>query len=349
MGNVWFWLVTFMLSAYVVLDGFDIGVGILQPLIGRNSEERGALLETIGPVWDANEVWLIAAGATLLFAFPLLYGLAFSGFYLALNILLWLLVFRGIGVELRTHLTVPLWREFFDGCFVLASMLLALFFGVGLANVIRGVGMNPGSPFFLPLWTDLRPGPSPGILDWYTIPAGLLAVASLALHGALYLTLKTENELHARSRRWALRLWPAVALLSVVSVPATAIARPASLANYERSPVAFLAPVLVVAALAGIIFFALRDEWLRAFARSCLFLTTMLFGAAAGLYPTVLPSSVNPALDLTIQQAQAGPHAISAGLLWWAFGIALAIFYFVFIYRMFRGRVSVSASSTRKH
>jgi cytochrome d ubiquinol oxidase subunit II len=349
MGTVWFWLVTFMLSAYVVLDGFDIGVGILQPLIGRNSEERGALLETIRPVWDGNEVWLIAAGATLLFAFPLLYGLAFSGFYLALNILLWLLVFRGIGVELRMHLTVPLWREFFDGCFVLASVLLALFFGVGLANVVRGVGTNPGSPFFLPLWTDLRPGPSPGILDWYTIPGGLLAVASLALHGALYLALKTENELQARARRWVFRLWPAVVLLTVVSVPATAIARPASLANYMRFPVAFLAPVLVVAALAGIFRFSLIGQWLRAFGSSCLFLIAILFGAAAGLYPTVLPSSVNPALDLTIQKAEAGPHAISAGLLWWGFGIALAIAYFVFVYRMFRGRVSVFASSSSRH
>ena len=349
MGTVWFWLVTFMLSAYVVLDGFDIGVGILQPLVGRNSEERGALLETIRPVWDANEVWLIAAGATLLFAFPLLYALAFSGFYLALNILVWLLVFRGIGVELRMHLTMPLWREFFDGCFVVASVLLALFFGVGLANVIRGVATDPGNPFFLPLWTDLRPSPSPGILDWYTIPGGLLAVASLALHGALYLTLKTENECHARARRWAVRLWPAVVLLTLVSVPATAIARPASLANYLRFPVAFLAPVLVVAGLAGIFVFARVDRWLLAFASSCLFLTAMLFGAAAGLYPTVLPSSVNPALDLTIQKAEAGPHAISAGLLWWGFGTGLAIFYFGFVYQRFSGRMSVFNSSISDH
>jgi cytochrome d ubiquinol oxidase subunit II len=171
----------------------------------------------------------------------------------------------------------------------------------------------------------------------------------LALHGALYLALKTENELQARARRWVFRLWPAVVLLTVVSVPATAIARPASLANYMRFPVAFLAPVLVVAALAGIFRFSLIGQWLRAFGSSCLFLIAILFGAAAGLYPTVLPSSVNPALDLTIQKAEAGPHAISAGLLWWGFGIALAIAYFVFVYRMFRGRVSVFASSSSRH
>jgi cytochrome d ubiquinol oxidase subunit II len=346
MGTIWFWLVTAMLSAYIVLDGFDIGVGILQPFIGRNSDERGALIETIRPVWDGNEVWLIAAGATLLFAFPILYAIAFSGFYLALNILLWLLVFRGIGVELRMHLKFPLWREFFDGCFVFASLFLALFLGVGLANVVRGVGTNPGNSFFLPLWTNLRAGPSPGILDWYTIPGGLLAVISLALHGALYLMLKTEGELQVRARRWVFRLWPAAALLTVVSVPATVIARPASLASYMRFPIAFLVPVLVAAALAGILLFALRKQWSRAFASSCLFLTAMLVGAAAGLYPTVLPSSVNPALHLTIEKAEAGPHALSTGLLWWAFGMALAIVYFVYVYTIFRGRVTVSGSST---
>jgi cytochrome d ubiquinol oxidase subunit II len=346
MGTIWFWLVTGMLSAYVVLDGFDIGVGILQPFIGRNIDERGVLLETIRPVWDGNEVWLIAAGGTLLFAFPLLYAIAFSGFYLALNILLWLLVFRGIGVELRMHLKFPLWREFFDGCFEIASVLLALFFGIGFANVVRGVGTNPGSPFLLPLWTDLRPGSSPGILDWYTVLGGFLAIVSLALHGALYLMLKTEEELQARARRWVFRLWLASVLLTVVSVPATAIVRPASLANFVRFPIALLAPVLVAAALAGILLFSLRNQWSRSFASSCLFLTAMLVGAAAGLYPTVLPSSVNPAFDLTIEKAEAGPHALSAGLLWWAFGIALAIVYFVFVYRMFRGRVTLSASST---
>jgi cytochrome d ubiquinol oxidase subunit II len=345
MGSVWFWLVTAMLSAYIVLDGFDIGVGILQPLVGRNAEERGAVLETIRPVWDGNEVWLIAAGATLLFAFPVLYGTAFSGFYLALNILLWLLIFRGIGIELRMHINLALWCEFFDGCFVLASLLLALFFGMGLANVLRGVGTDAAGSFFLPLWTNLRPGPSPGILDWYTMPGGLLAVTSLALHGALYLMLKTEATLQHRARRWVFRLWPAVVLLTVVSVPATAIARPSSLENYLRFPVAFVVPGLVAAALAGILVFTRRGQFRRAFTSSCVFLTAMLFGAAAGLYPAVLPSSVNPAFDLTIAKAQAGPHALSTGLLWWAFGILLAVVYFVLVYRMFRGRVTFPASS----
>lgn len=342
MGTVWFWLVTAMLSAYVVLDGFDIGVGILQPLICRNAEERGAVLETIRPVWDGNEVWLIAAGATLLFAFPVLYAVAFSGFYLALNILLWLLVFRGLGVELRMHLKLLLWREFFDGCFVLASVLLALFFGVGLANVVRGVATNPDHSFFLPLWTNLRPGAAPGILDWYTIPAGLLAVVSLGLHGALYLMLKTGPKLQARVRVWVFRMWAAMVCLTLFSIPATAFARPASLANYVRSPVSFLIPAVAITALACILWFSLSQRWKPAFASSSLFLTAILVGAAAGLYPTVLPSSVNPSLDLTIEKAQAGPHALAGGLLWWAGGIALAIIYFLFVYRMFRGRVTVA-------
>ncbi len=341
MGTVWFWLVTATLGAYIVLDGFDIGVGIMQPLICRTPEERGAVLETIRPVWDGNEVWLIAAGATLLFAFPVLYAVAFSGFYLALNILLWLLVFRGLGVELRMHVNFLLWREFFDGCFASASVLLALFFGIGLANVVRGVGINPDDSFFLPLWTNLRPGPSPGILDWYTIPGGVLAVVSLGLHGALYLMLKTSKELRARARIWVFRLWAATVVLTLFSIPATAFVRPASLANYVRSPVSFLIPAVVIAALAGILLFSRLQAWRRAFASSCVFLTAVLMGAAAGLYPTVLPSSVDSSRDLTIDKAQAGPHALATGLAWWAVGIAIAIVYFVVVYRTFRGRVTV--------
>ncbi|HWE51006.1 MAG TPA: cytochrome d ubiquinol oxidase subunit II [Bryobacteraceae bacterium] len=349
MGAVWFWLVAAMLSAYIVLDGFDIGVGILQPFIGRNSEERGALLETIEPVWDGNEVWLIAAGGTILFAFPVLYAIAFSGFYLPVTTIVWLIVFRGIGIELRRHIQFRLWREFFDACFVLASLLLALFFGIGLANVVRGVGMNPDGPFFLPLWTNLRPGPMPGLLDWFTLPGGLLAIASLGLHGALYLTFKTQAELQLRARRWVFPLLGAVVILTAFSIPAIAVVRPASLENYRRFPVAFVVPALVVAALAGILIFSLRGQWRRAFANSCLFLVAMVLGAAASLYPTVLPSSVDPALDLTIQKAEAGPHALSAGLLWWAFGIALAMGYFLVVYGTLRGRAGLNHASSREY
>ena len=201
MGFIWFWLVAVMIVGYVVLDGFDLGVGVLHLFLVRNEAERQATLHSIGPVWDGNEVWLLAGGGTLYFAFPLLYASAFSGFYLPLMIVLWLLILRGVSLELRNHLDVGVWRALLDGVFGLASALLTIFFGAALANVLRGVPLQPDGYFFLPLWTNWQPGPHPGILDWYTVIGGLVALVALTLHGALWLTIKTSGELEQRARK----------------------------------------------------------------------------------------------------------------------------------------------------
>src|SRR5712692_9069750 len=237
MGFIWFWLVAVMMVAYVVFDGFDLGVGILHPFLARTEEEKQILHRSIGPVWDGNEVWLLAGGGTLYFAFPLLYASAFSGFYLALMIVLWLVIMRGLGVELRMHMEIGVWRAFFDGLFFVSSLLLAVFYGAALANVIRGVPLGEDGYFFLPLWTNWRVGPAPGILDWYTVIGGGGALVALSLHGALYLAVKTENALQRRSRAAASVLWIALLVLTVVSLPASVIARPDTLANYRAFPV----------------------------------------------------------------------------------------------------------------
>src|SRR5207245_186799 len=179
MEPVWFVLVAVMIIAYVVLDGFDLGAGVLHLLIARTEEERVTVIRTIGSVWDGNEVWLIAGGGTLYFAFPLLYASSFSGFYLPLNIVLWLLVMRGIGIEFRMHIENPVWRSLFDGFFAISSALLAIFFGVALGNVVRGVPLGADHFFFEPLWTNFRTGADTGILDWYTCGAAVLALVAL--------------------------------------------------------------------------------------------------------------------------------------------------------------------------
>src|SRR5438105_9328015 len=153
MGLIWFWLVAIMLVAYVVLDGFDIGVGILHPFIARTELERQLSLRSIGPVWDGNEVWLLATGGALYFAFPLLYASSFSGFYLPLMIVLWLLMLRGVGVELRSHVNEPLLWSFFDFLFASARLLLAIFFGAAIGNVVRGVPLAADGYFLVPLWS----------------------------------------------------------------------------------------------------------------------------------------------------------------------------------------------------
>src|SRR5512135_1849555 len=154
MATLWFCLVAFMLAMYVVLDGFDLGVGTIAPLVAKGEEERELLVRSIGPVWDGNEVWLLAAGGTLYFAFPDLYASSFSGFYLPLMIVLWLLILRGISIEFRHHIDDAVWKPFWYGGFVLSSSLLAIFFGAALGNVIRGVPLDADGRFFLPLWTD---------------------------------------------------------------------------------------------------------------------------------------------------------------------------------------------------
>jgi cytochrome d ubiquinol oxidase subunit II len=341
MGFIWFWFVAAMLAAYVVLDGFDLGVGILHPWLGRSEEDKQLLLRTIGPVWDGNEVWLIAGGGTLYFAFPLLYASAFSGFYLALMIVLWLLIMRGASIELRSLMHIAVWRTFFDGLFFFSSSLLTIFFGAALANVIRGVPLGGDGYFFLPLWTNWLPGKDPGILDWYTVLGGLLALVALTIHGASYIAVKTEGDLQQRARKIARQLWVVLFVLTGVDLFASVSVRPDILDHYQASPIAFLVPALVGTSLVGMLFFIRKTDDRKAFTCSCIYLAAMLGGAATALYPRLLPSTSDPALDITIQKALSGPHALRVGLAWWIFGMGLAVMYFVIVYRMFRGKVSL--------
>ena len=343
MSTLWFWIVALMLTAYVVLDGFDLGVGILYLFVARTEGERAQALRSIGPVWDGNEVWLLAAGGTLFFAFPLLYASEFSGFYLPLMMVLWLLMLRGISIELRGHSSDPLWRTFFDGLFSLASVLLTIFFGAALGNVIRGVPIGADGYFFLPLWTNWRTGPSPGILDWYTVLGGVLAVAALSLHGALYLALKTEGDLERRSLEMARRIWIGTVALTALGLPATVFARPASLNNYKGHPIAFLAPLAVIASLAVMRWTMLKSSRLPSFLASCAYIASMMVGAATGLFPVLLPAVGTQGHDLTIAQAISGPHTLRVGLAWWCVGISLALFYFGVVYWLFRGKVPTDA------
>jgi cytochrome d ubiquinol oxidase subunit II len=340
METIWFVLVALMITAYVVLDGFDLGAGILHLTIGRTEAERQTVLRTIGPVWDGNEVWLIAGGGTLYFAFPLLYASGFSGFYLPLNIVLWLLVLRGIGIEFRSHEVASVWRGLFDGFFALSSTLLTVFFGAALANVLRGVPLGTDGFFFEPLWTDWRVGPQPGILDWYTVIGGATALSALAVHGANYVTLKTTGALSRRARDVTLRVWPALALFTVISLGATIYVRPVLVSNYRAHPILLIIPLVVGVSVMALPSFARRGHERRAFLASSAYLVSMLAGAAAGLYPDLLPAATDPALSITIFNASAGRYALSAGLLWWTGGMLLAVGYVVFVYRMSAGKVA---------
>jgi len=339
METLWFIVVAVMLVAYVVLDGFDLGAGAIYLYAARNSNERRAILRAIGPVWDGNEVWLLAAGGTLYFAFPQLYASSFSGFYLPLMMVLWLLMLRAIGIEFRSHIENPVWQGFFDVVFFGASALLAIFFGAALGNVIRGVPLRSDGYFFEALWTNWRVGPDPGILDWYTVMTGVIALVTLTAHGALYVAMKTENEVNRRARNIALVLWPIQALLTIVSLIATYLIKPQILQNYRTHPIGFLIPILVAGSLAVMFWGIRRQKEKPAFLASGLYIAVMLVGAAFALYPVVLPASTDLSYSLTIYNCAAGRHGLTVGLVWWCIGIALALGYFVYIFRMFRGKV----------
>jgi cytochrome d ubiquinol oxidase subunit II len=342
MPTLWFILVAFMLTMYVLLDGFDLGAGVIHLFAARTNNERRMILQAIGPVWDGNEVWLIAAGGTLFFTFPVLYASSFSGFYLPLIMVLWFLMLRGISIELRSHIHDPVWISFWDGVFFVGSALLAIFYGAALGNVIRGVPLDRNGIFFEALWTDFNPYSSnPGILDWYTILVGLLALAVLTTHGANYIAVKTEGVLNARARRIARRAWVATLVLALLTTIATFSVQPALSASFGSRPWEIIFPLIALTGLIGMGYFNLRQRDLAAFFSSGAFIVGMLASTASSLYPLVLPA-VNPANSLTITNASGSQYGQTVGLVWWSIGMILAIVYFVLTYRLFWGKVRLT-------
>jgi cytochrome d ubiquinol oxidase subunit II len=341
MGTVWFCLVALMIAAYVVLDGFDLGAGIVHLLVAKTRAERRLVLRSIGPVWGGNEVLLLAAGGTLYFAFPPLYASGFSGFYLPLMMVLWLLILRGIAIEFRNAVESPVWIPFWDVVFSFSSLLLSIFYGAALGNVVRGVPLDAQNRFFEPLWTNFRLGGETGVLDWYTVLVGLAALVSLALHGALWVALKTDGMIQERSHALARWLWLGVAAFTIVITIATFAVQAQVAHNLSAFPWGYVFPAIALAGLALARWFLSRRNDLGAFLSSCAYLVGMLTSVVFGVYPYVLPASTNPGYALTIENAKAADYGLRAGLIWWGIGMALASGYFIFSYRNFAGKVTI--------
>jgi cytochrome d ubiquinol oxidase subunit II len=339
METIWFMLVAVMIAVYVVLDGFDLGAGIVQLLVARTDGERRQVLRSIGPVWDGNEVWLLAGGGTLYFAFPALYASSFSGFYLPLMMVLWLLILRGISIEFRNHIDSLVWKPFWDVVFGGASALLAIFFGAALGNVVRGVPLDSANEFFLPLWTNFGLGREVGILDWYTLLVAVAAFATLTVHGAYWVALKTEGELEQRARKVARVGWWGLLALTVAITWCSFAIQPRLRASFGARPWGCVFPLLAMAGLLGMRAVSRRD--VAPFLCSSLFIVGMLTSAAFGLYPFVLPSNIDPRLGLTVHNAAAAPYGLKVGLMWFIPGMLLTTGYFVYTYRSFAGKVPV--------
>jgi cytochrome d ubiquinol oxidase subunit II len=326
MATAWFCFLAGMVTVYVVLDGFDLGVGALHLFLARNEEEREEVTAAIGPVWNGNEVWLIAGGGVLFMAFPKAYSGAFSGLYFGLILVLWLLVGRGLALELRHQIDNPLWKEACDVAFCLASAGLALVFGVALGNVVRGVPLGADGYFSLPLFS---------ILNWYALLVGVFGLVVLAGHGAAFLAARSRGELGERAGRWARGLWWPRAALFVALIGPTYAVRDEMLNNLFDHPWTLVFPTLAIVALVAQFVYQRRGLLLRAFFASSAFIVGLLTTMAAGLYPNVLPARDGDPYSLTVDNAAAGSHALTTALVWWLFGMVLAAGYFIYAYRMF--------------
>lgn len=339
----WFVAVGFMLTMYVILDGFDLGAGIIHLVAAKTNDERRTILNAIGPVWDGNEVWLLAAGGTLYFAFPKVYASSFSGFYLPLMIVLWLLMLRAIGIEFRHHIHHPMWQSFWDVVFSLASILLTIFFGAALGNVVRGVPLDAEGYFFAPLWTTFTVVPEAGILDWFTVLMGLVALFTVTAHGANYIAMKTGHNLQRRARLLAQRTWWAALAASILALLATSQIHPEIWQNYLHAPLGFVFPLVGLCSWIAGVYFQTKQQDSRAFLASSFFIAGMAASTAFGLFPNLLPASTNAQYHLTAYNSAASAYGLGVGMVWWSIGMIIALAYFTYLFYSFRGKVKLPA------
>lgn len=346
----WYIVLMTMLAVYVILDGYDFGAGIIHLFFAKKEEDKKVITKAIGPFWDANEVWLIAAGGVLFFAFPTLYASSFSGFYLPLIMILWLLIFRAIGLELRGQIHNPIWEVVWDKAFGIASLLLALFFGVALGNVVRGVNLgmvengvstHEAHYFFLPLW---NPSFSPqteqlGIIDWFTLLLGVVGVVALTIHGANWIIFKTNSSLNQKLKKVVFNLNFVLFALVIVSLLVWHIIEPKPFKNFLETPWLWIFPLITFTGLFGLFKVKSFKKHGMGFLFSSLFLFGGLTSTVASIFPKLLPSTntVNP--SLTIQNVAAHEYGLSVGVYWFAIAVVLVIAYLIIQYRVFRGKM----------
>ena len=337
METLWFAIAAVVVAIYVVMDGFDFGAGALHLWVAREDRERRQVLAAIGPFWDANEVWLLAGGGVLFLAFPKVLASGLSGFYLAIMLVLWVLILRGIAIEFRSHVADGMWRSFWDTVFAAASTLAPVLFGAALGNLVRGVPLQEDGWFTLPLFRSFSPRGALGILDWFTVLAGILALAAIAHHGALFLAWKTDGPVRERSLIAARRLYPAVVILWLLASAASGAVAPGLFSAFATRPLAWLATAIFLAGLATSFVARRAGRALLAFIGSGAFLLGLLAATAASVYPTMIRSIDAPARSLTAFNAAASGESLRAGLRWWPVGFVLAIAYFVVLFRLHRG------------
>lgn len=327
----WFVLLGVLLAGYAILDGFDLGVGILHPA-ARTDGERRALIASIGPIWDGNEVWLVTFGGALFAAFPEAYATVFSGFYVAFMLLLLALIFRAVSLEFRGKIHSPAWRRIWDGGFFASSLLATLLFGVAVGNTMSGVPLTPRGVYA---------GGFLDLLGLYPLLTGLLAVALFAMHGAIYLHLKTEGELQRRIHGWMWRTFGFFLVAYMTTTIATLVLLPHATRNFREIPWAWLVVALNVLAVANIPRAIFQGKPAYAFLSSSATIAALVFLFGVALFPYLVVST--PAIEnsLTIHNASSSRKTLAIMAVIAGIGMPFVLAYTAVVYWAFRGRVRV--------
>ena len=301
LAEIWFALFVVIVAGYLILDGFDMGVGMLMIPMGKNDDERRTMLNSIGPIWDGNEVWLVIAGGVLFGVFPLVYASLFSGFYLAFMLVLFVMILRTVAMEFRSKEPSPRWRSFWDMVFALASTGLAFLLGVAFGDVLSGVPLDADGNMSVTLIGLLKPVP---------LLVGAATVAMFAMHGSLYLVQKTEGDLQARIRRAVPRLIAAFFVLNTVVVVGMLLSRDQITTNYVDDiwPVIFPAAALVAILMAYR--FVRQGREFAAFLASAATIALLVISGAAGMFPNLIVSTTDPAYNLTIYNAASADNTL---------------------------------------
>lgn len=332
---IWFLLVGVLIIGYAILDGFDLGVGVLH-LFLRNEQERRISLNAIGPVWDGNEVWLLTGGGALFAAFPVVYATVFSGFYLALMLLLVALIFRAVSMEFRSKVDSPQWKKVWDWGFGLGSLLPAILLGVAFGNILHGIPIDGQGNFT---------GSFAGLLNPYAILIGILSLSLFTMHGALYLTLKTEGELRERMSGVASTFWVGTVALYTLATVSTFFVSPFLFRGMLSNPLFWVLFLLLLVSLISVPVLLKSGKFFAAFLASAALIASMIGLSAVSLFPRLVPSATNLDYSLTIRNASSTPATLTVMLVIALIGMPIVIGYTWFIYRVFKGKVEITEAS----
>ncbi len=346
----WFIIIAIVFAVFFILDGYDFGAGIIHLFFAKTEKDKQVIAKSAGLFWDSNEVWLVAGGGMLFMAFPTFYASVFSGFYLPLIIVLWLIVFRAIGLEFRNQFDYQMWKDMWDKAFGISSLLLALFFGVALGNIVRGVNLGgvennisayEGHFFFLPLWdSSFSPlSEHPGVIDWFTIIIGIISVITLSIHGANWIILKTNSSINNQLKTVIFKLNIALLVLTVISLYVWQSVRSDAFNNFLDKPYLIIFPLLYFTGLFGLFFIKKLKNNNYSFIFSILLILGGITSSLASMFPVLLPSTNGINESLTIYNTAAHEYGLSVAMGWGIAGFILLFVYMIIQKRLLGGKI----------